>query len=130
MRRKWLLKLGTAAIVGLLAGCELPLLALPLLPFQPSEVNHSGWYLMVPPLGHSVQYQADLDAPVGKWQVLEAFGTARECEAYRTSDQKSLKPNMVATPSNARESFAEALEFSQCLEADDPRLAKQSASNK
>jgi hypothetical protein len=83
-----------------------------------------GWYLMTPPLSHSIRFEVDDQAPLREWTVMQAFDKASDCEDYRFRSQERHKRDAVSTPTNMHQTFAVGMMDSQCIETNDPRLAK------
>jgi hypothetical protein len=81
-----------------------------------------GWYLMVPPSRPVV----DLDAPLRKWTVYQAFDSAQNCEAEKIADFHLANQKVRGDPTDDPKLRAvrDQLTAAQCIETDDPRLAK------
>jgi hypothetical protein len=69
-----------------------------------------GWYLMVPPESHTTR-------PLSEWYHISSHDTASECE----DDRVKLKDAYKRQNNQEKEKL---MVFSECIEADDPRLAK------
>ncbi|MGO9056161.1 MAG: hypothetical protein ACLQU2_02055 [Candidatus Binataceae bacterium] len=93
-----------------------------------------GWYLLISPT--TDQNQADLEAPLSKWQNAGSFDSASDCEAIRrrvTKDLWSEKDQLEwrfrlkdikrsgHSPVSYSE-YAKRLQGAQCVSSDDPRL--------
>jgi hypothetical protein len=83
----------------------------------------AGWYVMVPPFGA-------LQTPVGKWHIVKAFDSAKQCQSYRDAlvlaGEKELKSNTALsyeTKSKGSEFFDATA--AQCIATDDPRLKER-----
>ena len=77
-----------------------------------------GWYLMVPPTEDA--NRVDPSVPLPKWVVLRAFDTADACnEAQDRPRYRTSRLNLQIPVASAA---SEAVEFSQCIASDDPRL--------
>jgi hypothetical protein len=84
-----------------------------------------GWYLMVPPLtGRPAPDDLNLDAPLGRWTVYEAFDRAAECEEAKVrADENLLAADQAGHP---RPAWAHGqITMSQCIASDDPRLKER-----
>ena len=69
-----------------------------------------GWYLMMPPRD-PLTYLPDRSAPMTQWLQLQAFDTAKECEAYKNYESLPKKDEV-------RWNYL----LSDCVESNDPRL--------
>jgi hypothetical protein len=89
-----------------------------------------GWYLMMPtPNGdNSLRYEPQL--PLSKWRIVQSFDSAYACDASladhqkltaKDKDLKNLR-NLGDASSAGRLAFLYGL--AECIETDDPRLAK------
>lgn len=88
-----------------------------------------GWYLMTPPLSYPTPggpASLDYKAPLGTWTISRAFDSAKECEDYKLmAEGRTKKDQNPIGETNAKERFANALVFSQCIATDDPRLKEK-----
>jgi hypothetical protein len=78
-----------------------------------------GWYLMIPPVvsGGGTIY-ADRSVPFSKWTIQGTYDTVQRCETMKTQEIDAAKQKQ-----GEAESYAlEASYYSECIEADDPRL--------
>ena len=87
-----------------------------------ADVLAVGWYLMTPPLSHTVRFEVDNNAPLSAWTIIRSFDKAENCEDYRSHELEKYRADAVTKPINVRQTFATALLFSQCIASDDPRL--------
>jgi hypothetical protein len=80
-----------------------------------------GWYLMVPPVvsGGGTIY-ADRSVPLSKWKIHSAYDSAQHCEMAKAQEIKAAKQKQGEAESYALESSY----YSECIEADDPRLQR------
>jgi hypothetical protein len=81
-----------------------------------------GWYLMVPPVSHTEQFQVDEHAPLGQWLVFEAFDNAKDCNDAQVRRASADKAKATANPKTTEQTVANAMIASQCIASDDPRL--------
>src|SRR5712671_5614732 len=81
-----------------------------------------GWYMMVPPLSHTVRFEVDYRAPLISWPIMRSFDSAEGCEDYRSHELEQYKASAMAAPTNIPQTFSNAILFSQCVANDDPRL--------
>jgi hypothetical protein len=87
----------------------------------------SGWYLMMPP-------SSNLSAPLNQWPVAASFDTADQCESQRmvvyqnmhdpTQQAETAKDVAKEGKTWNRNLAVSRIEAAQCIETDDPRLAK------
>jgi len=86
---------------------------------------------MSPPLGEiNGPPIPDSDAPLSKWHVEHAFGTAQECENFREKHQKEMSGSLEWMESRNYESGPERLVWLdtmcqlevECIATDDPGL--------
>jgi hypothetical protein len=81
-----------------------------------------GWYMMVPPLSHTVRFEVDYRAPVTAWPIMRSFDNAEGCEDYRSHELEKYRASAATAPTNIPQTFSNAILFSQCVASDDPRL--------
>jgi len=81
-----------------------------------------GWYLMLPPVKQGTIHT---EAPLGKWEVNEAFESAERCNQGRKSNLNDAVQQLKNPASDALDRIT-AMDFlkAQCIASDDPRLAK------
>jgi len=87
-----------------------------------------GWYLMLPPvrstspLSPATKMAAtrsdcyDANAPISRWQTIEAFDTAEQCKAASSKSAWSHRQHGLDC------GLASAWLDAQCIATDDPRL--------
>jgi|SRR5271170_669808 len=85
----------------------------------------AGWYLMLlPPQTSKSPLRFDANAPLNKWPMAGGFGTAAECEAYKTELNgrwlRALEPRHLDTKTISDVRLYQAQE--RCVAADDPYL--------
>jgi hypothetical protein len=65
-----------------------------------------GWYLMVPPVSHTEQFQVDEHAPLGQWLVFEAFDNAKDCNDAQVRRESADKAKATANPKKTEQTVA------------------------
>jgi len=50
-----------------------------------------GWYMMVPPLSHTIRFEVDYRAPVSAWPIMRSFDNAEGCEDYRSHELEKYR---------------------------------------
>ncbi len=85
-----------------------------------------GWYLMVPNVIETVGgYQADFNCPLSRWAVNSVFDSASECDPIQGGVVLKGQRDMKKAPVQSMDwAIAQSLTQAQCIETDDPRLAK------
>ncbi len=76
-----------------------------------------GWYLMIPPVG-------DTSTPLARWVHVGSYDTATECETTRLKLANDTLKGTPAPNGLTRTQTIDLATDSQCIETDDPRLAK------
>jgi hypothetical protein len=99
-----------------------------------------GWYLIAPPIGDTNVISVNKNAPLAKWEILESYDTARECErekivewtnSMRVSKNKRLDDVVYGRrvpQSDGERLLAETTvkEMTcECVASDDPRLKEK-----
>jgi len=82
-----------------------------------------GWYLMIPPPNFSGHSHVDLDAPLSKWTVYDAYDRSDDCNQAYLDENKIAQQKEAANPSDEKAVIqAHQLLNAQCIATDDPRL--------
>ena len=79
-----------------------------------------GWYLMIPPfVGHRPQPEA----PLSRWTIYQGFDDAGGCNRINSLTKEYAQKD-IAKKSPLWPEMDDALQYAQCVAANDPRLAK------
>jgi hypothetical protein len=81
-----------------------------------------GWYLMVPP-GVWPTYRLGSSAPISRWDIIQRFDTAAECEGYLQKQKEKTGP-LSAKFKTAGDMTWPQMMAAHCVFSDDPGLAK------
>ena len=83
-----------------------------------------GWYMMKPPIilnsENPDDSKIDESAPFSKWDQIQAFDTAKDCEKTMVKLIKSQKNKKARSKSDLIKELSET--ESRCIATDDPRL--------
>lgn len=89
-----------------------------------AAVSLLGWYLITPPAKLSITANVgDSAAPLSKWQIVQGFGTANDCEKRKLQLEQGLANARLPNPQI--EALKRKISEAQCVAADDPRLKKK-----
>jgi len=75
------------------------------------------WYLTTPPISLK---GADGSAPLSSWHIEAAYDNAGECDSAQVRSQKVAKKSDL--PDTVKRPLIQAMDLSQCVASDDPRL--------
>ena len=82
------------------------------------------WFLILPPRTSKSPLRFDTNAPLNKWYIAGGFGTAAECEAYKSESNgrwlRALEPRHLDAKTISDVRLYQAQE--RCVAANDVRL--------
>ncbi len=86
----------------------------------------AAWYLMLPPPLAHMSPPVDFDAPLSEWRLVSVHDSVVGCVQELLASYRLAKTELLANPTDENDRIQfNALENSQCIASDNPRLKQQ-----